>query len=279
MANTPTTPGAWANFLSKLWGRDRFPIDVEVIARDISSRQAEPIAKIHGDDIGELEGVLLKRSDKWFLLYNNRVESNGRINFTIAHELGHYLLHRSEQENFRCGTADLLDWSSAAKRREVEADKFAATLLMPFDDYRKQIESAHIDIELFSGCADRYAVSLLACIRQWLEFTTQRAVLVVSRDGYIKWSWSSKSALRTKARFCFSRETIPIPDLSIAASSIRHPCEKTGIELPARTWFRQEPSDMSLREMRVVSDQYDLVITLLLLPDRSPWESDQEDTS
>ena len=34
---------------------------------------------------------------------------------------------------------------------------------------------------------------------------------------------------------------------------------------------------MSLREMRVVSDQYDLVITLLVLPDRDPWERDDDE--
>jgi len=65
----------------------------------------------------------------------------------------------------------------------------------------------------------------------------------------------------------------------LAAQTIRHPDERTGIELPARVWFKEEPADMSLREMRVVSDQYELVITLLILPDREPWEKndDEED--
>jgi hypothetical protein len=200
------------------------------------------------------------------------VQSSGRINFTIAHELGHYLLHRKEEDAFRCSTEDLLDWGSTARQREADADKFAATLLMPLDDYRKQVESAKVDIDLLGACADRYGVSLVAAIRQWIEFTPLRAVLVVSNDGFINWSWSSHKALRTRARFRFSKETIPIPEASLAAQAIRHPDERTGIELPARVWFKEEPADMSLREMRVISDQYELVITLLILPDREPWE-------
>ena len=35
---------------------------------------------------------------------------------------------------------------------------------------------------------------------------------------------------------------------------------------------------MPLREMRIVSDQYDFVISLLVMPDRKPWEThDEED--
>lgn len=279
MTSNPATPGAWANLLSKAWGRDRFPIDVKLIARDISSRQADRITEIRGGDIGELEGMLIKRETGWYLLYNDQVQSSRRINFTIAHELGHYLLHRSEENAFRCSTEDLLDWGSVARRREADADKFSAMLLMPLDDYRNQVESAKVDFELLGACANRYGVSLLAAIRQWIHFTSRRAVLVVSRDGFIKWSWSSKKALRTKAFFRFSKETIAIPEASVAAQTMRHPDERTGIELPARVWFKDEPADTSVQEMRIVSDQYDLIISLLVLPDRDPWErgDDEED--
>lgn len=269
MITNPTTPGAWANTLSSIWGRDRFPIDVKLIAQDISAKQPDPIQVIHGGDIGDLEGMLLKREKGWYLLYSNKVQSQGRINFTIAHELGHYLLHRKNETTFNCSTNDLLDWGSIARRREAEADKFSAMLLMPLDDYRKQVESAKVDFELLGSCAERYGVSLLAAVRQWIDFTNQRAVLVVSRDGFIKWSWSSKKALRTKAYFSFS----------IAAQLLRNSDERTGIEVPARVWFKNEPEGMSLREMRIVSDQYDLIISLLILPDRDPWDNcdDTED--
>lgn len=60
------------------------------------------------------------------LIYVNNKEHEGRRNFTIAHELGHYILHMDKDKDeiitsFR-GSKDI---------REREADMFASELLMP----------------------------------------------------------------------------------------------------------------------------------------------------
>jgi len=63
--------------------------------------------------------------------------SQGRERFTIAHELGHFLLHSDESISssnfFICRTKDIHSASSNQKKRgkEVEANRFAAELLMP----------------------------------------------------------------------------------------------------------------------------------------------------
>ena len=60
---------------------------------------------------------------------------------------------------------------------------------MPFDDFRRQVPAdSNVDLDVISGCADRYRVSLIAAVLRWLQYTTRRAALVVSRDGYILWS-------------------------------------------------------------------------------------------
>jgi hypothetical protein len=56
---------------------------------------------------------------------------------------------------------------------------------MPLDDFRRQIaEGDRVDLDMISHCADRYRVSLIAAVLRWLQYTSRRAVLVVSRDGY-----------------------------------------------------------------------------------------------
>lgn len=73
---------------------------------------------------------------------------------------------------------------------------------MPLDDYRQQIDAlAKTDLEMLSHCADRYRISLIAAVLRWLDYTERRAVLVVSRDGFILWSRFSKQALKTGAFF------------------------------------------------------------------------------
>jgi hypothetical protein len=283
----PKRPMAEANGISQMLnlvlGADRFPVKVADLALEYSSKKFpdSPIAKIHGDELPGLDGMLKPNKDKskWLIIYDASVTSPGRINFTIAHEFGHYLLHRqlADKREFLCSTEDTAGWSGGTKEIENDADKFAATLLMPIDDYRRQVASVTVNLDVLSGCADRYATSMQAVIRRWVEFTPERAVMVVSRSGFIKWSWSSQSALKSGAFFRFSKETIPIPQGSLAARGDRLENEREGIGVPARIWFPREPADMPLREMRIVSDQYDFTISLLIMPDRKPWEVDDED--
>ena len=53
--------------------------------------------KVEAVDIKNFDGALFanEAKDRWMLLYNNGLKSPGRIRFTQAHELGHYILHLS----------------------------------------------------------------------------------------------------------------------------------------------------------------------------------------
>jgi hypothetical protein len=64
-----------------------------------------------------------------FIIRVNRHDSAERQRFTVAHEIGHFLLHRDE---IGAGiTDDALYRSSLTDRREAEANRIAADLLMP----------------------------------------------------------------------------------------------------------------------------------------------------
>ncbi|MFI8714237.1 ImmA/IrrE family metallo-endopeptidase [Brevibacillus brevis] len=52
-----------------------------------------------------------------------------RRNFTIAHELGHYLLHRNKQSQFVDRADNMLD--NTINEFEMQANSFAAQLLLP----------------------------------------------------------------------------------------------------------------------------------------------------
>ena len=79
------------------------------------------------------------------LLFNSPMASPGRIRFTQAHELGHYILHRQMREAFQCSSDDMLDWEE--KTIEAQADLFSSYLLMPLDDFRAQVTTL-VDLEL-----------------------------------------------------------------------------------------------------------------------------------
>jgi Zn-dependent peptidase ImmA (M78 family) len=120
----------------------------------------------------ELSGMIFIRNDHPIIGVNSLHHSN-RQRFTIAHELGHLLLHREHLENkvhvdkqFRVLLRDK-NASAGVDRMEVEANQFAAELLIPSALLHNAIqEEFDIDDEsFFEDLAKRFKVS-----KQMLEY-------------------------------------------------------------------------------------------------------------
>jgi Zn-dependent peptidase ImmA (M78 family) len=82
-----------------------------------------------------LSGFLYRDKDnKENLICVNEKHTENRKRFTIAHELGHYLLHNGDNthidRNFIINFRDSVS-SQAINVEEIEANAFAAALLMP----------------------------------------------------------------------------------------------------------------------------------------------------
>lgn len=267
-------------------GVGEFPVDVRTVAMEISKAKYpdSPIAVVKGDVLPGFEGALSPAPigrKGWGIFYNSAITSRGRINFTLGHEFGHYLLHREAYpDGFRCSTEDMATWESEFGQRENEANVFAATLLMPLDDFRAQIAAdAKPDFEDLGAGADRYDVSLIAATLRWLQYTARRSMLVVSRDGFILWARSSKRALHSGLYFkTRNRPPIEIPAESLAANTKSLVGSSDVCELDNEVWLHQPCT-----EQVVLSEQYDFTLSLLHFPDADhrsePLEEELEDTA
>ncbi len=267
------TPQKWAFQLTHILNayssdQERFPVNVKDIAKDFSHHKypEDPITMIKGANLPKFDGGLFKApSGKkgWGIIYNNAMESQGRINYTLAHEFGHYLLHRLEYpQGIQCGEQDMVRWDSAYAQIEHQANVFASNLLMPLDDYRKQIpDTIKVDLDMIGSCADRYAVSLIAATLRWIEYTERRAVIVVSRDGFILWARSSKAAYRSGVYFKTSNQSpITVPQHSLASGTTTRDNQRKGVSIPSGVWFEE-----SCEEMVVFSELYDFTISVIQL--------------
>lgn len=258
------------NLFSECHGLPRFPINVPELAMEAANLfgWVDPITEVKAESIPGFEGALFANEarSKWMLLYNKDLTSTGRIRFTQAHELGHYILHRLESDHFECTDKDMLNWAPGSRNIEAESDLFASYLLMPLDDYREQLKSTPISLDLLGHCADRYGVSLTAAILKWLECTEESAVFIMSKDGFIDWSHSSTRAMKAGAFFATRKGgPIPIPESSLANDdSVAH--DRLGKNIAASVWFPKAEEQFSLREMKIRADQYDTTLTLLHLP-------------
>lgn len=281
------SPQRWAIDLTKLLnarnGDDRFPVDVINLAKDYS-RQVfpdDPITLVKGRELPGFEGGLYKNpksKSEWGIIYNSAISSPGRVNFTIAHEFGHYLLHRKElPDGISCSSEDMVKWDSEYGQIEQQANEFAATLLMPRDDFDRKIgPTEKPGFDDLGACAEHYGVSLTAATLRWLQFTQRRALLVVSRDGYILWARSSRKALRTGA-FIRTANVPPVelPIKSLAAQPQSLTDGKGRAEHDALVWFGEPCAEETL-----TSGRYELTLSLLTLGSAPSWhsEDDEEDT-
>lgn len=275
----PSTPVGWAIHLTKMVTAfcavhelPRFPIDVAAIAMDYS-RQVfpdEPITLVEGRSFSSsFEGALMRRSDstEWGIFFNSSLSSNGRKNFTLAHELGHYLLHRSRSgDDILCQKSDMWAWDSAYGIMEAEANQFASFLLMPRDDFEMQTSAfKRPEISQFEAIRDRYNVSITAAILKWLEFTSRRAMIVVSKDGFIDWAWSSKPLLKSGVFFRPKQQTTELPARALAATAVDDGLHG-GVELPIGIWSKRE----EVFESVLLSEYHGQAISLLIFPKTPP---------
>lgn len=70
-----------------------------------------------------------------YIMVNDNITNDGRLHFTIAHELGHYFLCH-ELKNGQCFDSDILEDGTAVNAIEREANYFASCLLMPENKLR-----------------------------------------------------------------------------------------------------------------------------------------------
>lgn len=82
-------------------------------------------------------GILTTMEGKWVIILNNQ-DSWTRKRFTIAHEIGHFLLHRGKKfiDHFSAGET-FYRGNEQDEKLEREANFFAANLLMPGTELKK----------------------------------------------------------------------------------------------------------------------------------------------
>ncbi len=128
------------------------PVDVAALAKQLG------ISVVAQSMEETVSGVLVMRDDR-AAIGVNQAHHLHRQRFTIAHELGHYLLHSGDTRLFvDAGLTFYRDDSSADSvyAQEVEANAFAAELLMPEHALKQHLGDRRVDLH------DDVAVARLA---------------------------------------------------------------------------------------------------------------------
>jgi len=117
------------------------PIDPLVVARAL---RIKVMNAVFSDP--DKSGAISRRGGV-FSIYVNANDPPARKRFTIAHEIGHCLLHMSQGsdgefvdtvDNYRVAAPDTAAKWDEARRKEYEANVFAAALLMGAESIRQK---------------------------------------------------------------------------------------------------------------------------------------------
>lgn len=152
---------------------------------DIQSIEERPLTS--------LEAMLLMDENKaWGAIVLAEGRKRERRRFSIAHELGHFLIptHKGHSEyGFSCSLGDLRvgDTREHDRRRRVEAEanRFAAHLLMPPARIRSAIESRHPDLREIVRLAGEFGVSREAMARGYIDTLRETLAVVILHRGRI----------------------------------------------------------------------------------------------
>jgi len=117
------------------------PVDVESLAKSLG---LQVLYHPFSDGSEDISGCIIQEQGIVAIGVNSSHHPN-RQRFTVAHEMGHYVLHRATLESVHL-TRDFRS-SEGDDDREIEANSFAAELLMPEEMIRERINNAELDVE------------------------------------------------------------------------------------------------------------------------------------
>jgi len=134
------------------------PVPVEKLA---ALANAEIHYRVIADELGS--GSVQWERDGRAIIGVNASHSKPRQRFTIAHELGHVTLHNEADYHYDQKIRYRNQLSSlASDELEIEANQFAAELLMPEDFIRKDADGLELDDSDIEEMARKYQVSVQA---------------------------------------------------------------------------------------------------------------------
>ncbi|KAB2878974.1 ImmA/IrrE family metallo-endopeptidase [bacterium] len=154
-------------------------IDLEIIASQMN------LLIIERSITGAVARIVCKGS-AGFISVSDRIIESGRKRFAIAHEIGHYVLHRSAKPLTICTDDDFQDWYEQSPA-ETEANVFAAELLMPEDLFRPRCADKTPSFAEVQRLAHEFQTSLSAAAIRYVNIGNKACVLVASKNGKIEW--------------------------------------------------------------------------------------------
>ena len=238
-------------------------------------QRLEDIAWVRGAEVryaplSGAEGRLIVNRGKGIITISFTVSNPQRKRFSIAHELGHFEMHRQRSSLFLCSIDDINDGAvkNAVNKMEREANEFASAFLLPERIFEPLCDEEDPSLDRIAELADKFNTSLTATALRFIRFTQEPVAVVYTVDQYINWVGRS-AQLEELGLFIESRRRLHSTSMAARQSQRQQ-------HVPADIWFDEGKFDNDAqivehsRQMR----NHNAVLTLLWLDEDITDETD-----
>jgi hypothetical protein len=215
-----------------------------------------------------ISGCLIRIGDSFGIQYADHIDSPGFINFTVAHELGHYFIpgHPEALIKGKSGIHQSKSGFVSDNIYEKQADNFAKELLMPehlFKDAMNESGSGFEAIEKLAGLCN---TSLTATAIRYCLFSDDPFAIIMSEGKKVHWCFMSES-LRDIREMQWLKKGSLVPPQTLTAD---YNMQKDNILNNVREeawsnlnkWFEDAP-DVEMQEDVIGLGTYGRTLTIL----------------
>lgn len=189
-----------------------------------------------------VSGMLIRLGNDFCIAYATHIRSPGFRRFTIAHELGHYFIEGHFDAIFNEGHIhESRAGFGSSLHYELEADHFAARLLMPNALFSAALKQVGEGLAAIESLAETCITSLPATAIRYAECTHEPVAVIVSTGMAVDFCVMSK-ALREYEGIDWIRKKQPLPTKSLTRNFNSDPyrvrsAERTEGESAFQDWF------------------------------------------
>ena len=257
-------------------GYQGFPVDPFAIAAKHDIHVEQKPAGMPG-----VSGALIYAEPRPIIIYSAELDNEGFERFSVAHELGHYFLPDHPDEIRRAGGQHFsrAGFTEGTSSIELEADHFAAGLLMPGGLVQAYLDQNQIGLEGICRLADDARVSLTAAAIRAAECASYPLCIIVSSGAEVRYAFPS-DAFRGLGKRIFLRKGDSLPagvtsGFNANSENVVTARRSTG-ESDLADWFDTD-RHMRLDEEVVGLGRYGFTLTVLSSEALAETDGDEND--
>ncbi len=245
----------------RLWKLYGFESPADLDLEDLALAQGVLVLEGRLDSA---EARLIRKGNMGLIRLSDSILEPGRKRFAIAHEIGHWLLHKSVSQVLACTSEDMIAKYKASEP-EIEANYFAAELLMPQKLFVPRINGKRPSVALVKEQTRFFLTTMTATAIRWMELTDDYCAVVFSEQGRIRW-WRESKPL--EGRFWLDAGAALSPH-SVAGEYFQgKPISGAAEPVDAEAWVEDAGrlGESTLVEEAFVMERYGQVMSILCFP-------------